>query len=72
GVPDAAGGGDAGAGPGDGGREPVPGEPALDEPADDDPWAADVAAALGGEPDASGARAPRARTARKGSATAAA
>ncbi len=37
------------------------------------PWAtADVAAALGGEPGASGARAPRARAARKGSATAAA
>ncbi|KFD44635.1 hypothetical protein IU11_00500, partial [Cellulosimicrobium sp. MM] len=66
------------AGPGDGGGEavagePVPDEPALDEPPADDPWAAaDVAAALGGETDASGARAPRARTARKGSATAAA
>ncbi|MFF8344465.1 single-stranded DNA-binding protein [Cellulosimicrobium funkei] len=73
GGPDAAGGGDAGGGPGDGRGEPVPGEPALDEPPADDPWAAaDVAAALGGEPDASGARAPRARTARKGSATAAA
>ena len=73
GVPDAAGGGEAGAGPGDRGGESAPGEPALDEPPADDSWAtADVAAALGGEPDASGARAPRARTARKGSATAAA
>ncbi|WP_431892012.1 single-stranded DNA-binding protein [Cellulosimicrobium funkei] len=55
GVPDTSGGVESGAGPGVGGREPVPGEPALDEPADDDPWAAaDVAAALGGEPGAAG------------------
>ena len=70
---DAAGGGDAGTGPGDGHGEPAPGEPVREEPPADDPWAtADVAAALGGEPGASGARAPRARAARKGSATAAA
>lgn len=70
---DAAGGGDAGTGPGAGHGEPAPGEPVREEPPADDPWAtADVAAALGGEPDAAGARAPRARTARKGSATAAA
>jgi single-strand DNA-binding protein len=70
---DAAGGGDAGTGPGAGHGEPAPGEPVREEPPADDPWAtADVAAALGGQPDAAGARAPRARTARKGSATAAA
>lgn len=70
---DAAGGSDAGTGPGNGHGEPAPGEPAREEPPADDPWAtADVATALGGEPDASGARAPRARAARKGSATAAA
>ncbi|WP_144680210.1 single-stranded DNA-binding protein [Cellulosimicrobium sp. TH-20] len=60
GVPDAAGGVESGAGPGVGGGEPVAGEPvlggpALDEPPADDPWAAaDVAAALGGEPGAAG------------------